>query len=252
MIWDNGNDFLNRSTGTWDDTTELSILFNAVKGIANTLPDSTTDSSATSQNTSAYLFHKLGTSVTAQSIPYLLNGNTLSSIKNSAGSLVSTSSYSMASNGTLTFTSTYLSTFFSSTTAGIKDTLTLTFSAGASLPLQIVQYSTPTVPTTTYTIQTATAQTIPITYSGLPIVAAVKALNADGTYMVSGDDWTQYLGPLQQARWTYGDWTSGSSGLTIDTTGMAVIAGTGQNVVLTLEFYPRSVGANSVNVTFVH
>ncbi|KAI9641613.1 hypothetical protein NHQ30_009466 [Ciborinia camelliae] len=236
VLWDNGLDFLNRNTNTWNDPISMSILFNAVKGVSNSLADSTTDSLATSQNSSAYLFHKVGDAVISQSVPYLLNGNTLSSIKTSTGTTLATTLYSMSSTGVLTFTQAYLSTLYSSTTtAGIQATLTLTFSAGAPSQLQIVQWATPTLSQTSFTKQSTTDLTIPINYAGLPQVAAIKALNADGSYMVSGDAWTVYLGPLQQARWTYGSWSSSSSGLTIPVSGLSVISSTGQTDILTLE-----------------
>lgn len=147
----------------------------------NTLVDSTTDASATSQNTSAYIFHKVGDPVVAQSATYLLNGNTLTSVKNSAGTTLTTSQYSMSSR-TLTF-SIYLSTLYSSTSApGIKETLTLTFSAGTPLTLQVVQYATPTMPISTFKIDTSTDLRMSITYAGLPVVVAVKAVLADGTF----------------------------------------------------------------------
>lgn len=236
ILWDNGLDFLNRATNTWDDPISMSIISNAVKGLSNSLADSTTDPLATSLNSSANLFHKVGDPVIAQSVSYLLNGNTLSSIKTSTGTTLATSSYSMSSSGVLTFTQAYLSTLYTTTAAaGIKVTLTLTFSAGAPSQLQIVQWATPTLSQTSFNKQSTTDLTIPINYAGLPQIAAVKALNADGSYMVSGDAWTVYLGPLQQARWNYGAWNSSSAGLTIPVAGLSIISGTGQTVTLTLE-----------------
>ena len=153
----------------------------------------------------------------------------------------------------MTFTPAYLSTLYSSTSAaGVKDTLTLTFSAGTSLTLQIVQYDTPTVPTTSYKISatgTTSDLSVPITYKGLSKIAAVKAIKADGTYLA--DDWTVYLGPLQQARWTWGGgWGYDNKGLVIFASGLSTLQATGQSVTLLVEFFPRSVGGNAVNVTF--
>lgn len=234
IIWDNGNDLFNRTENTWNDPIAIDILFDAVAGTINSLADSTTDASASSQNSSAYLFHKVGDPVIDQSVPYLLNGNTLKSVKNSAGTALTSSQYSISSTGSLTLTSAYLGTLYTSTAAaGIKDTLTLTFSAGTPLTLQIVQYDTPVIPTTTFTVETSTTLTIPITYKGLPVVAAVRGLLADGTYLA--DSWTEYLGPLQNARWTYGNWDWDSTGLTIDTTGLTTIQSAGQTVTLLVE-----------------
>ncbi|KAM3087110.1 hypothetical protein ACMFMG_001218 [Clarireedia jacksonii] len=239
QMWDNGLDGLDRSTNKWVDPIQISLLFSAFQGATNSLPDESTDYTATSWNSSAYLFHQYNTPVTAQSVPYVLNGNTLSSIKTSSGSVLPSSSYSMSSSGVLTLSQSYLSTLFPSPTTapGIKETLTLTFSAGSPLALQIVQYSTPTLPTTTFSknANPSSDLLIPINYAGVPIVAAVKALNADGSYMVSGDAWTVYLGPLQQARWTYNSWTSSAQGLTIPVAGQQVIAQSSQTVTLIVE-----------------
>ena len=234
IIWDNGIDLFNRTENTWNDPIAIDILFDAVAGTINSLADSTTDASATSQNSSAYIFHKVGDPVIDQSVPYLLNGNTLKWVKNSAGKALTSSQYSISSTGSLTLTSAYLGTLYTSTSAaGIKETLTLTFSAGTPLTLQIVQYDTPVIPTTTFTVETSTTLTIPITYKGLPVVAAVRGLLADGTYLA--DSWTEYLGPLQNARWTYGNWGWDSTGLTIDTTGLTTIQSAGQTVTLLVE-----------------
>lgn len=250
IVWDNGLDHFDRTTNTWRDPVAVDIILKGTAGIKNSLPDSTTDQSATSQTSSAYLFHKVGDPVIAQSVSYTLNGNTLSSIKNKAGTTLTSSQYSISSTGVLTFTSAYLSTLYSSTTAaGIKETLSLTFSAGASLALTIVQYGTPTAPTTSFALSTLSGDTtIPLNYQGLPVIAAIKALKADGTYLT--DDWTQYLGPLQQARWTQGQWFWSDAGFVLYQTGINVLKAAGQTVTLTLEFFPRTLGQNSLNLTF--
>ncbi|RDL40886.1 Uncharacterized protein BP5553_00865 [Venustampulla echinocandica] len=249
IIWDNGGDFYNRNAAALYDPATGDILVNAVKGISNTLADSTEDASATSQTSSAYIFHKFGDPVVAQSTDYLLNGNTFKSITNSAGKALDSSQYSMSSTGKLTLSATYLQTLYTSeAAAGTKETLTLKFSAGASLSLQIVQYSTPTISQSAFKIDTSTDLHIPITYQGLPKVAAVKALLEDGTYLA--DDWTQYLGPLQQARWTYGSWGFDKSTFSIYVSGLTALKNAGKTVTLTLEFFPRIQGQNSVNITF--
>ena len=234
IVWDNGNDLFNRTTAEWKDPIAIDILFDAVAGVSNTLADSTTDPGTTSQNSSAYIFHKVGGPVIAQTAPYLLNGNTLRSIKNSAGKTLTSAQYSMSSNGTLTLTAAYLSTLYTSTSAaGIKEMLTFTFSAGTPLTLQIVQYDTPELPTSSYVVDPSADLYVPITYKGLPEVAAVKAVLADGTYMI--DTWTQYLGPLQQGRWTYGDWNWDSGHFIVYAAGLTVIQAANQTVTLTLE-----------------
>ncbi|KAH8593991.1 putative extracellular endoglucanase [Bisporella sp. PMI_857] len=251
ILWDNGNDHYDRTTNIWRDPISISTLFSAVAGTTNSLADSTTDASATTQSSGATLFHKVGDAVAAQSVTYLLNGNSLTAIRNSAGTALTSSQYSI-SGGTVTFSAAYLSTLYTSTAAaGIKDTLTLTFSAGTPLTLQVVQYDTPTIPTTTYklsTVGTSSDLTVPITYKGLPKVAAIKATKADGTYL--SDDWTVWLGPLQQSRWTYGSWNWDATGLIVFASGLQTLQATGQTVTLLVEFFPRSVGSNAVNITF--
>ena len=233
ILWDNGNDDFNRSANIWSDPIMLYIWFNATAGINNTLADSTTDPQATSQSTSAYIFHKRGDPVIAQTATYLMNGNTLTSIKSSAGTTLTSSQFTLAGS-TLTLSQAYLNTLYNSTSPpGIKETLTLTFNSGSPLTLQIVQYSTPTISATTFKIDTSTDLHIPITYAGLPVVAAVKAVLADGTYLA--DTWTKYLGPLQQGRWTFGDWSCDSGTFSVDVAGLQVMKAANQMVTLTLE-----------------
>ena len=91
ILWDNGNDHYNRAANTWSDEVSISTLMSAVAGTSNSLADSTTDASATSQSSGATLFHKVGNPVLAESVSYLLNGNTLTAIKNSAGTALTSS-----------------------------------------------------------------------------------------------------------------------------------------------------------------
>ena len=234
IMWDNGLDQFNRTSDTWYDPIDEDVLFSAVAGTSNSLADSTTDPSATSQNSSAYLFHKVGSPVVAQSVPYLLNGNSIKSIETSTGTVVSPTQYSMSTNGSLTLSASYLSTLYSSdSAAGIKETLTLSFSAGTALTLTIVQYTTPIIPTTTYVVDPSADLYIPVTYQGLPEVAAVTAYNADGTYFT--DSFTVYLGPLQQARWTYGDWAWDDEHFIVYEAGLQLIQQAAQTVYLTVE-----------------
>jgi endoglucanase len=234
ILWDNGADDFNRAANTWNDPITLDVWFNAAAGINNTLADSTTDPQATTQYTSAYLFHKVGDEITAQSITYLANGNTLTSVKNGAGAALTTNFHYTMTDGTIRLMAAYLNTVYNSTAApGVKESLTLTFSSGTQLTLTIVQYSTPTMPTTTYKIDTSTDLHMPINYAGLPVVAAVKAVLADGTYLV--DSWTKYFGPLQQGRWTLGDWSCDSKTFSVDVAGLQVMKAANQTVTLTLE-----------------
>ena len=202
VLWDNGLDHLDRANSVWRDTNSLSMITKSTTSTTNSLPDSTEDSSATTQSSSAYIFHQYGTTVTAQTLPFIFNGNTLSSISDSTGAiLVSGTDYSV-SGANIIFTATYLSKRLSSTTSpGVIATLTLKFSGGYSSPtIQIVQWKPPTLSSTSAVASSVSGSdlSIPITWGGLPTVAAVKALTKSGTYLV--DDWTVYLGPIQQAR----------------------------------------------------
>ncbi|MCJ1446905.1 MAG: hypothetical protein MMC23_007413 [Stictis urceolatum] len=244
IVWDNGLDQFDRTLHTWRDPTVLSILTNASAGTANTLADSTEDGSATSQNSSAYMFHKVGAEVTDQTATYVLNRNTFKSIS-SSGSLLSSADYTFA-DSTLTLKASYLSSLLTSAAPGIVANLTLTFSAGADLELQIVQWDQPTLPTTSFTASSSD-MTVPIEYKGLKEVAAVRAYKADGTYLA--DDWTEYLGPLQRAGWTYGNWNFDDQGLVVAGSGGSAILSAGMDVTLVVDFYPRILGENTVNVT---
>lgn len=253
IIWDNGDDQYNRTAGFWKDPVGIDILFSTVSGKQNALADSTTDPGLASQNTSAFLWHKVGEPVVDVQVPYILNGNTLVGITDGKGKKLSSTDYKMDGSGVLTVSKAYLSSILSATTpAGPVTTLTLSFTPGVPLTLQIIQYSTPTLPTasSTYSLATLDANSdlhIPITYQGLNNIAAIKAVKDDGTYLA--DDWTVYLGPLQQARWTYGDWGFDDGGLIVKASGVAKLKAAGTGVGLTVEFWPRWVG-NGVNVTF--
>jgi endoglucanase len=170
-----------------------------VKEVSNSLSDSTTDTSATSQSSSAYIFHKVGDQVTDQTVTFLLNGNTVKSIKATDGTtLISSTDYS-SSNGNVTIKSSFLSKYLSATAApGSKTNLTVSFSAGADANVEVVQWDVPVLGSTTSKAVSGSEVDIPITWKGLYKLAAVKMLRTDGVYLF--DDWTQYLGPLQQAR----------------------------------------------------
>ncbi|KAJ6045900.1 hypothetical protein N7499_001444 [Penicillium canescens] len=231
VLWDNGLDHLDRTASTWRDTNSISMITKSTASTANSLPDSTEDSSATTQSSSAYIFHQYGTAVAAYTLPFIFNGNTLSSISDSAGStLVSGTDYSI-SGANIIFTASYLSKHLSATTApGVVATLTLKFSGGASSPvIQIVQWKTPSLSSTS--------------------AVASSALTKSGTYLV--DDWTVYLGPIQQARTTYsGQYNWDSSNVILTSSVISSVISAGQSTVFTFEFYPRDNGVvNAVNFT---
>jgi endoglucanase len=204
MLWDASIHFVVDSPDPWQDPTALDIIFQGSKGIKNTLADSTEDGGAQDQWTSAYIFHRSGERgepVTDQSLPFIWNGNTLVSIKSSVGQLTSKQDYEIDGEN-ITFKSNYLSTIFSPNgTQGIKANLTLHFSAGAEVHVQAVQWDTPQPATTDFIVTESNAKNdlyIPFEYKGLSKLATAKARLYSGAYLV--DDWTQWLGPLQQGR----------------------------------------------------
>ncbi|EAU29993.1 conserved hypothetical protein [Aspergillus terreus NIH2624] len=252
ILWDNGEDHLDRTTGVWRDPTSIQILTNTTGTARNSLPDSTTDAAATSQSSSAYIFHRVGTPVASQTLPFLFNGNTLVSIRNANGTTLRKGADYTVSDANIVFSASYLSRVYSARTApGVLETLTLKFSAGASPTIQIVQWDTPTLAKTSAAASSASGSdlSIPVTWKGLAKPAAVKALTAGGTYLV--DDWTQYLGPLQQARTTYSSqWNWDASNVIITSAAIDAVVSAGQSTVFTFEFYPRVNGTvNTVNFT---
>ena len=250
MLWDNGADHLDRQAHTWRDQTEINILMNATAGTTNSLADSTEDPNAISQESSAYLFLDASTNAIDVSLPYLFNGNTIQSISSPNGNLQEGTDYAIDGNN-ITYKASFLSPYQSSLDPGIKANLTLSFYSGSSLALQIIQYATPTLSSNTTAASSVSSGSdlrIPITWAGIPEVAAVQATLADGTFLV--DSWTQYLGPLQQGRMTYSsqyNWDAESVTITASAV-QAVVAAAGQTCTFKFEFYPRIPG-NSVNYT---
>ncbi|KAI9042076.1 putative extracellular endoglucanase [Aspergillus affinis] len=250
ILWDNGLDHLNRDAASWRDKVSIDILTKTTESTSNSLPDSTEDGSATSQSSSAYIFHKSGTQVAAQTLPFILNGNTLQSIKASSGSTLSKGSDYSVSGSNIIFSATYLSKHFSSSTnPGVVATLTLQFSGGAASPtIQLVQWDKPTLSSTSASASSVSGSdlSIPVTWKGLSKIATVKALTSSGKYLF--DDWTQYLGPLQQARTTYsGQWNWDDKNVILTSSAIAAVVSAGETTTFTFEFYPRVNGtANTV------
>jgi endoglucanase len=96
----------------------------------------------------------------------------------------------------------YLSTLFQEDgKPGFKANVSLNFWGSASLRLQAIQWDTPQPAMTDFVVNAGNADTdlrIPIEYKGLAKLATVKAKMYNSTYLF--DEWTQWLGPLQQAR----------------------------------------------------
>lgn len=249
VLWDNGADHFDRAAHTWRDPTVISIMMNAAKGATNSLPDSTTDGSATSQSSSAYVYHKANATITDVALPYLFNGNTLTSITNTktGKTLAKGTDYSVT-GANLTITASFLKTVITSTTTGSLLNLTLSFSAGSPLTLNILQYATPSLGTTSSKLPATSADLlIPITWAGQNRPATVRAVKSDGTYLV--DDWTQWLGPLQAGRMTYsGQWDWDANNVILKSAVMDAVRSAGKATTFTIEFFPREPG-NAVNYT---
>lgn len=252
MLWDNGLDNLDRPAGVWRDPTSLRLIINvASTGVVNSLPDGTTDdaaSTATTQTSSAYVFQRVGAPTTGQALPYLFNGNAVTSI--TQGNVTLTSSDYSANSSHILLTEPLLSRYFAANaTAGSKANLTIAFSGGAvPMPLQLVMWDTPVLGSTTSVANTSSGDLpIPITYKGLPAVAAVRLTALNGTGLV--DTWTQYLGPLQQERATYSNqWNFDAQHVIVTADAIKTVVASGQPAVFTFEFYPRTPG-NTVNYT---
>lgn len=207
VIWDNGLDHLDRNAHTWKDPHSLAVLLSAAVGEEpkqNSLADFTTDAAATTQDSSAYVFHKVGDDVVDYPISVSLNGNTLDSITvdgEETTTLVPGTDYTTSSEGAITFAAAFLETYFFSDDAaaepGSKANLTLTFSAGATAGVEIVQWDVPVLEATQSAAVAGQDLLVPIAFKGLGYPAAVKMLRSDGVFLF--DDWTQYLGPLQAA-----------------------------------------------------
>ena len=248
ILWDNGNDFLNHATHTWRDQVSIDIYKNALQGIPNALPQSTTDGSVTTQQTSAYIFHRKNETVTSVTLPFSFNGNKLSKISKGSKQLASGKDFSVQGES-IAFSAAYLQSILTPTAGtGNLANLTLTFNRGAALEVAVIQYATPTLASTSGTLPAAGQDLLlPLTWSGLNRPAAVKATKADGTFLV--DDWTQYLPSLQQGRMTYSaqwDWTG--QGVLIKAAALDAVRAAGQSTTFTVEFYPRQPG-NEVKYT---
>ncbi|RYP59055.1 hypothetical protein DL769_008704 [Monosporascus sp. CRB-8-3] len=253
MIWDNGLDHLDRGTHTWKDPHSLSILMNAAEGTPNSLADATTDAYATSQSSSAYVFHRVGDAVEDYTVSLLLNGNTLDSIAvdgSDGETLAAGADYSATADGEVMFTVEFLGRHVSAAAdaePGSKANLTLSFSAGATAGVEIVQWDVPVLESSSSKAVAGADLLIPITFKGLKYPAAVKMLRSDGVYLF--DDWTQYLGPLQAAYGTYnGQWNWLGNNLVLTAATVDAVIAAGVDTTFTFDFFPRIPG-NSVNYT---
>lgn len=205
MLWDASIHFVVNSPDPWEDPTALDIFLEAAKGNHNVLADSTEDGSASEQWSSAIVWHKVGEPVTDQTLPFIWNENILEwmrvSIASEQRQLAPEQDYQYNGNN-VTLKTSFLETLFpSNSTPGIKANLSLQPSEGAALQLQAVQWDTPQPAFTDFVVNANNSKSdlyIPFQFKGLTKMATVKAKMYNSTYLF--DDWTQWLGPLQQAR----------------------------------------------------
>jgi len=248
ILWDNGADHFERGAGKWRDETELGVLLSAAKGDVNALPDSATGSESV-QWSSAYAYHKVGTKVVDIELPYLFNGNTLTAITNTKtdAPLSETKDYAV-SGSTVTLKASFLAPILNANTTGSLTNLTLTFSHGTSTNVDILQYSTPKLGATTAQLPATSSDLyIPVSWAGQNKPATIRALKSDGTILI--DDWTQYLGPLQQGRMTYsGQWDWDGSNVILKAAVLDAVRSAGKTTTFMIEFYPREPG-NVANYT---
>ncbi|BCS25048.1 putative extracellular endoglucanase [Aspergillus puulaauensis] len=253
VLWDNGEDQLDRTTGEWRDPTTLDLVIGTTAETTNSLPDSTEDAAASEQSSSAYIFHRAGTQVTNQALPYIFNGNSLESITDAAGTVLESGSDYSVSGDNIVFSASYLGTKYTASTApGIIDTLTLEFDGGVASPrIEIVQWDTPVLASKSASASAVAGSdhSIPITWKGLSKPATVKALTNSGVYLF--DDWTQYLGPLEQARTTYSSqWNWDDENVILTSAAIDAVVAAGETSIFTFEFYPRVNGTlNTANFT---
>lgn len=203
VLWDNGLDNLDRATGKWRDQTAIDIIMHTIAGEDNSLPDSTTDPAAMTQTSSAYIFNKVGDTPTDQTLPFLLNSNTFGPLSIGSTQLVEGEDYTPSNaDSSLTFHASFLTQYLSAAASpGTKANVTVAFSSGAPTYIELVQWDVPRFSSLASAAQDAPADgdlNIPVEWRGLRRAATVEIKKADGAFLV--DDWTQWLGGLQQGR----------------------------------------------------
>ncbi|KAK7754404.1 hypothetical protein SLS62_003697 [Diatrype stigma] len=250
VLWDNGLDHLDRTTHTWRDPHSLAVLINAAAEQQNSLADATTDAAATTQSSSAYVFHKAGDAAADSAITVALNGNTLQSITvdgSDSAALTEGTDYTATAEGEITFATAFLEPYVGSAEPGSKANLTLAFSAGATAGVEIVVWDLPVLEATSSKAVGGQDLLVPVQFRGLSYPAAVKMLRSDGVFLF--DDWTQYLGPLQAAYGTWsGQWNWLGNNIVLTAATVDAVIAAGVDTTFTFDFYPRGPG-NSLNYT---
>lgn len=247
--WDNGATDFDRAAGKFRDPVVADIILKAAQGKTNSLADSTTDPSATTQTSSAFIYNKAGSAPSDLSATYILNGNTISSVRAPDGSTLRSGREISISGNTITWKAAYLGQYITaSTPAGPVANFTISFSQGANLMTTLVNQGPSKLASNGSTASTPASDiVIPVTYGTQHQVAAVRGVLADGTCLF--DTWTQYLGPLQQCYMTYsGQWDFDGASVTIRAAAVQAAIAAGQITTFTVDFFPRQPG-NSANYT---
>ncbi|EPE02592.1 endoglucanase d precursor [Ophiostoma piceae UAMH 11346] len=244
MMWDNGLDNFDRGPQVWRDPTSLQIILDAgrVSG-ENSLPGGTVNERAAEQESSAFIYHKVGDAVKYRTIPFLLNGNKIRRVEN-AGSPVGPAGHQINGNK-ITFSENLLKKHFVGE-PGSKGVFTVVFSGGIALPVELILWDTPVLAIKSYDPAFYDEDLkIPVKYKGIATVAAVRIMlvPSDGRaepYGPAFDEWTKHLGPLQEGRATFEkQWNFDESNVIITSAALKYIAESGQNAEVTFEFYPR-------------
>jgi endoglucanase len=244
--WDNGATDFDRTTGKFRDPVVPKLIVKAAGGKANSLADSTEDASATSQVSSAELYHPAGTAPGDLTAAYILNGNTISSVRSPSGAVLKRGSDYSVSGSNVTFKESLISQYIdSSTSTGPVADFTVTFSKGAPLTATLVNLGESTLDSDGSTaVNTNQDLVIPVSYGSIPQVAAVRATLADGTCLF--DTWTVYLPTLQQCRITYnGQWDFDAQSVIIRAASVQAAVAAGQTTTFVVEFFPRMPGNNA-------
>ncbi|KAK5656751.1 hypothetical protein OQA88_4299 [Cercophora sp. LCS_1] len=250
VLWDNGLDNLQRETGIWRDPTSVEIAMAVLRGESNSLPESTTDPEAKTQESSAYVWNKLGENVTEKRVEFLLNGNAVVGVEYEGRNLTGVE-YGVQ-GGAVILRQEFLKGIFDGDKVGSLANLTVRFSQGVNLGVELVQWDVPTIglyESRARDVRGGEDLHLPVVWKGLHRVAAVKIVKADGGFLV--DDWTQWLPELQKGRGTYSNhWSFDHNRITIAKGAVEAVIAAGQNVTFTFEFFPRAEGnGNSFNYT---
>ncbi|KAF8477520.1 glycoside hydrolase superfamily [Kalaharituber pfeilii] len=232
QLWDNGNDHFNRIARKWRDPVKLSLIQTAVKGIPNTRP--------TYNQEPVTYFTPPGAPVTGnREVKLDWNSNTLYTIREDSQSgrtLRRGSDYTITSTG-VAFTRAYLSSIL----GRLPSTL-------GSLLWIIPPEERPSQSPSPSILSQQPTKTL-LSPTQIPLISSLfhgVAIKRDGGILK--DDWTIWLGPLEQGRLNWGNFKTSGDNVVLHSGLLSTIKNAGQEVDLTLEFWPRIEG-NNVTVT---